>query len=355
LPHGINVPMSGCVELATVPNDEHAWSYEEASDPVLVIDCAGDIVGENRHVETVLGFAKGELLGRTIGSVIVGPRVLELPAQGVRFVRGELLDRAGHRRSAELVLCADHGDVVVIVRAAAPAPLREQDVVEIVHDLKSPLATISLETQLLASHVIRAEQVERIERNVAYMDRLVHELLDLCSIDHGQFRVSRRPIELRGLVADVIERMIPSPLRQRVHLEGSVAVVVACDDRRIERVVANLVENALKYASSRGAITVRLSVTATHACVSVIDAGPGIPAEELATLFDKYRRGASAAAVSGSGIGLYVSRKIVEAHDGRIGVDSMPGLGSRFYFELPVSARGGAAVEDAQCRNTLLR
>src|SRR5690606_13760352 len=85
-----------------------------------------------------------------------------------------------------------------------------------------------------------------------------------------------------------------------------------------------------------------------RACVSVIDSGPGIPNDEVATLFHKYRRASTSRGHNGSGIGLYVSRKIVEAHGGSVGVESVPGAGSRFYFELPVSPRGGAAVEAEQ-------
>jgi signal transduction histidine kinase len=128
-------------------------------------------------------------------------------------------------------------------------------------------------------------------------------------------------------------------------LEGSDSITVVVDDMRIQRVVANLVQNALKYSPASSGIVVRLERDEACARVSVIDAGPGISPAEATYVFDKYKRAKSARAQEGTGLGLYVSRKIVEAHGGRIGVDSVRGAGSRFYFELP---RGAAPLRDGR-------
>jgi signal transduction histidine kinase len=343
--------MHGCVEPAKVANEERAWPLDDASDPVLVVSSTGTILATNRKVETILGYDGGELIGSAFDAVVISAKPIELRLGGVCFVGGDrglqIRYRSGQLMPAELVICPDKGVLIVVVRLA-PAIVREEDLAEIVHDLKSPLTTIALEAHLLGARTVQLDQIDRIERNVAYMDRLVHELLDLCSIDTGHFVVQRRPTQLRDLIERVIERALPSVQRDRVFVDAPTGVVVACDDVRIERVIANFIENALKYAPGGNAIIVRLSVSSTHACVSVIDSGPGIPAEELGSLFDKYRRGSTARGHSGSGIGLYISRKIVEAHGGSVGVDSVPGVGSRFFFELPVSPRAGAAVETAQ-------
>jgi PAS domain S-box-containing protein len=340
-----------------------AWDpyvdLDATSDPVFVVDSEGHIVGINRNVESLLGYSRDELIGASIETVVTFDRKLEasskLPRRGVRFIgadrRVQALHRNGQRLGGELVLCATENDsVIVILRAQAPerVSMREEEMAEIVHDLKSPLSTIALEAHLLGDRLATPNQVGRIERNVAYMDRLVHELLDLCSIDAGRFTIERRPTELRSLIERVLERVLPSADRDRVLLDAGSNVVVSCDDGRVERVIANFIENALKYAPPRSAIVVRLAITASHACVSVIDSGPGIPDDETSTLFDKYRRASTARGHNGSGLGLYVSRKIIEAHGGRVGVESRRNVGSRFFFELPVSPRGGAAVEAKQ-------
>jgi len=328
-----------------------AWSatldLDATSGAVFVIDDGAEILAMNARACTLVGAPEG-LVGESIADVLTSdvfaPQATEVP-RGVRFIgasAGVLAQhRDGHTIAVELELVAlDRRTVMVIARPLAPASSIDQDdVAEIVHDLKAPLSSIALEAHLLAERLgavrIPASQIERIERNVAYMDHLVHELLDLCSLDAGQFSIDRRPIEMCNLLETVLDRVIPSHERHRVTLEAT-RMIASVDDRRIERVVANLVENALKYTPRHSGVVVRLSQSASTVCIAVIDAGPGIPPGETARLFEKYRRGTSGR--SGTGLGLYVSRKIVEAHGGRIGVESVRGVGSRFYVELPAAA-----------------
>jgi len=219
---------------------------------------------------------------------------------------------------------------------------RTDEVAELVHDLKSPLATIALETYLLEQKLAPGDEVARaavarIASNVEFLDRMVQDILDLSALDAGQLELRRQPTELRALVEHVVERVTPSRDRGRVVVEPGPRVVLDIDDLRIERVVANLLGNALKYAPSCTGIVLRLDVGPTSVMLSVADAGPGMTPGELKHVFDKYRRGTAAHAREGWGLGLYVSKLLVEAHDGRIGVASELGRGSRFFFELPMS------------------
>jgi signal transduction histidine kinase len=223
----------------------------------------------------------------------------------------------------------------------APHRRASSEVVQIVHDLKNPLATIALEMSLLEDKLVQAElkgAVTRVAQNVAFLDRMVHDLLDASALDAESFEIQRKPTELRSLLEHVVERATASRDRSRVFLETPASVTLMIDDLRIERVVANLLQNALKYSPSTSGVLIRLDVSPDVAKVSVIDAGRGITAEEKTFIFDKYRRAAVARALEGNGLGLYVSKKIVEAHGGRIGVDSVHGAGSCFYFELPLNA-----------------
>lgn len=216
-----------------------------------------------------------------------------------------------------------------------------QELVEIVHDLKNPLSTIALELCLLVEKLSAAEAdvrggLARIQHNVAYLDRLVLDILDSCALEADRFTLHRRPTELRAMLEQVIERVVPTRDRGRVYLEAPARFTVSIDELRIERVCANLVSNALKYAPRGTAIVVRLEV---EGCVriSVVDGGPGLAPNETEHVFDKYWRAASSTLREGTGLGLYVARRIVEEHGGTIGVDSGCHAGSRFYFELPVS------------------
>lgn len=216
--------------------------------------------------------------------------------------------------------------------------LIEDDVAEIVHDLKSPLSAITLEAILLADKLQRGERLEglhsvaRITNNVAFLDRLVLDLLDMCSIASGHLVLHRSATDMRALLERVIDRTVTTQHRARVILDACDPITVPIDELRIERVVANLIDNALKYTPSSSAIVVRLTETNMGACVSVVDAGPGITAAQREHIFDRHRRASHGR--NGYGLGLYVCKKIVEAHGGRIGVESSRD-GSRFFFELP--------------------
>jgi signal transduction histidine kinase len=184
------------------------------------------------------------------------------------------------------------------------------------------------------SRIVRS--LDCISRNIAFLGRMVNDVLDLGAIDGGHFAICRSRTDLCALVHDVIERVVPTRDRERVTFVADEPVTLDIDALRIERVVANLVDNALKYAVSASAIVVRLELRDARAHLAVIDDGPGIDPAEQHIIFEKYGRTTSARAHEGSGLGLYVSKSIVEAHGGRIGVDSAPGRGSRFFFDLPL-------------------
>jgi signal transduction histidine kinase len=223
--------------------------------------------------------------------------------------------------------------------------LLEEDVAEIVHDLKSPLSAITLEAVLLEDKLLRGDRasglssISRINHNVAFLDRLVLDLLDVCSLATGHFQLYREPTELRTLLEQCIDRLVSNVDRPRVELDASQSCTMLIDALRIERVVANLLDNALRYTPATSGIVIRLTTYRGGACISVIDAGPGIAASELTHIFDRYRRAGTSRGRSGCGLGLYVCKKIVEAHGGQIGVESIRGVGSRFFFELPASPR----------------
>lgn len=315
----------------------------------LVFDGAGRIVDVNPLAETLVGYARAELVGQPVDLITshfasfeqVG-RVHFLPASGGTCVR----HRNGRPLPVDALLCPHSAASTVAVLATAEtsdAGLRQDDVAQIVHDLKNPLSTIALETCLLDYKLScggssdARDVVARITQNVEFLDRMVHDLLDLCSLDAGRLELSRRPTELRKLLEQVIDRVVPSRDRARVFLQAAAPVTTSVDDLRIERVVANLLQNALKYAPKNTGVVVGLAAVDAAIRVSVSDAGPGMTPADAGCVFDKFRRGSSAGGHPGSGLGLYVSKRIVEAHGGRIDVTSVRGVGSQFFFELPAT------------------
>lgn len=216
---------------------------------------------------------------------------------------------------------------------------READVASLVHDVRTPLTVIMIETQLL-SNELGAEAtpkarrgLQRIAQNAAYIERLVSDLLDLSAIEGNRFELRRERVDLARLIAETLERAVSSIDRPRVAVEIRDVLYADADPIRLERVIANLVGNALKF-SPGSPVTIRLDTRDDHACVAVIDWGPGLSAEQAASVFDRYERTREAHAHEGYGLGLYICRRIIDAHGGRIGVTSTPGTGSQFYFEL---------------------
>lgn len=324
--------------------DDAAYELASIPAPAFAIDAEHAIVDANPTAEAFAGYLRDELVGRRVETVI---DELPLEPARVRFLPSATIHhRNGTAMPVELLVCP-HGcsSWIAIVRAshAGDSPgLAFDEVAQIVHDFKGPLSTIALEASLLDGRAggpdrqLTQEAVTRMIRNVEFLDRMVQDLLDLCAIDGGRFVIHRRPTNLSALLEHTVERVVPSRDRWRVFLQLTEQIELAIDDLRIERVAANLLHNALTHASARSGIVVRLDALGDRARVAVIDAGPGIDPAESGTIFEPYRRG-SAAARGGTGLGLYVSKRTVEAHGGRIGVDTIASVGSQFYFELPLA------------------
>jgi signal transduction histidine kinase len=255
-------------------------------------------------------------------------------------------DQFDEEQLTPVLAAGTHDSLAVEAREAQrrAATVEDEDVTSLAHDLKNPLTIIMLEStqieQRLGLKITPAVQrgLERISQNAAYIDRLISDMLDMASADAGKLELRLERIDLSRLLRDAVGRAVPTQDRHRVRLEIRDVLFVKGDEMRLERVVTNLVHNALKYGGDFGTVTVRLDARGAYACVSVIDAGPGLSAEESRVVFERYRRGKRTTTQQGYGLGLYTSRRIIEAHKGRIGIASQPGRGSRFFFELPAVA-----------------
>ena len=241
-----------------------------------------------------------------------------------------------------VVALGTRDDLADKARAArGAADTNNDDVAALAHDLKNPLTIIMLEAsqieQRLGTSTTPAitRGLERIAQNAAYVDRLISDLLDVASADAGKLDLRVERLDLARILSDAVNRAVPTQDRSRVRLEVRDVVYAEGDETRIERVVTNLVSNAFKYSERDGLVTLRVEQCGRMACVSVFDQGIGLSADEVGRVFESYRR-ATTGTTHGYGLGLYTSRRIIEAHNGKIGVDSTPGRGSRFYFELPL-------------------
>lgn len=202
------------------------------------------------------------------------------------------------------------------------------------HELKNPLAVLRLKAEMgLRDPTKTQAALERILERSSQLQELVERLLDAARAELGKLTVDLVDAELLPWVRRAVEPFVE---KASITVEGDPAVRAAIDPTRFEQVISNLVSNAVRYAGDRP-ILVEVEGSEDEARVAVRDQGPGIPLAEQATLFDRFAQGRAGARGPGLGIGLYLARRIVEEHGGRIDLESEPGAGSTFTVVLPRS------------------
>jgi signal transduction histidine kinase len=184
--------------------------------------------------------------------------------------------------------------------------------------------------------------VAMMERNTQNLIELVNDLLDASKLESGTMRLDAATIELRGLVGELREQMQPLAREKEISLEEGVPEdlpELRADRAKLRRILVNLVSNALKFTPKGGRVRLGASRESSLVRVSVEDTGVGIPREDLHDIFDKYAQARSRATRSekGTGLGLYITRQLVELHGGKISVQSEVGRGSTFSFTIPTA------------------
>lgn len=221
--------------------------------------------------------------------------------------------------------------------------LRAALISSISHDLRTPLASIKAAASSLLQNDVQWDEEARgsfaqaIEREADRLNRLVENLLDMSRIEGGALRPEKEWYPLDELLHDVVDRLRKPLEGRRVTLDipGGLPPV-KLDYLMIDQVLTNLLENALRYTPAGTPITITVQAKATEVTTSVADRGPGIPPGDLERIFDKfYRVSGRARDAGGSGLGLSVSRGLVEAHGGHIWVENRPQGGALFRFTLP--------------------
>ncbi|MEH0021456.1 MAG: HAMP domain-containing sensor histidine kinase [Desulfobacter sp.] len=223
--------------------------------------------------------------------------------------------------------------------------MRRELVANVSHDLKTPLATLQgyIETLLMGdtrqTPEQRREYLEIAIRHCRRLNTLVNELLELAQVESAEYRINPEPFNLAELAADIVQKFSLSARDKGIDLDTKfrdTGVFVLADIALVERALENLVENALRHTPEGGQVKVEISGDGTPGiCVS--DSGPGIPEDQVPYIFDRfYQPGGGKPGIERHvGLGLAITRKIVELHEKTLDVDTAPGRGTRFYFSLP--------------------
>ena len=213
----------------------------------------------------------------------------------------------------------------------------------VAHDLRNPLSALKMSMALVTSgRTVTEERLQKtlgmVRRQVSRLDRMVGDLLDSTRLEAGRFELSLEPRDARELASSVVELYQSGGDSHALVLQlPETPVMLRCDVTRVEQVLHNLVSNALKYSPDDSPVEVSVRLEGQEGVLSVTDQGIGISPEDLDHLFKPFgRTGQARKTAPGVGLGLSVARRIVEAHGGRIEVESHPGEGSTFRVRLPL-------------------
>jgi PAS domain S-box-containing protein len=336
--------------------------------PDAVLECDADrrVSSANLAAAALLGYTTAELVGSDVDTLLQprsadGRRLLaggwhrstRLPTVR-RIPEHEIRLRASGGDDVRVMITGryerdDDGRIVgavVVLRDGARRRQADAQGIEVIstvsHELRSPLTSVKGYTSLLLNRWERLadEQklmmLEQVHHDADRVTRLVTELLDISRLESGKLVLRRQMVDLRELVGVVIEKV--RMMEPEVHADVDFAAGfprVYADPDKIEQVLTNLVENAAKYADPKG-MRVLGDVGEDEVSVAVVDQGEGIPQSDLPRVFTKFYRRAETRP-TGSGLGLWISRGLVEAHGGRLVVESQVGEGSTFRFTLPTA------------------
>jgi K+-sensing histidine kinase KdpD len=238
--------------------------------------------------------------------------------------------------------------------------LRSEVMAALSHELRTPLAAIKgYATALMIEEVVwpeekRQEFLRLIDQETDNLEGMISDMLDSSLIDVGQLEIQLQPLRLPRMAEEVAEEMLRHTEAHHFAVDFPPDFpIVDADPRRIRQVLRNIVDNAIKYAPNGGLIVIRGEVRPADVVVSIADQGVGISSEDLIPLFDKYFRVKAPTGyhVPGTGLGLPVSRAIIEAHGGRIWAESTVGEGTTLYFSIPLEHSAGAALTGSELQN----
>ena len=340
--------------------------FENASDAILSFTLTGAITEVNRGLEVLLGWSRDELIGQHYRKLFTPesaaimeervqqaltrssmfPAIIELEAVHKDYsivpieIRDNLLANLQEHPTGVLIMARD------ISARRALERQRAEFLAMLTHDIKNPITAIMGYADYLLEETGRSAAARRDEvagwmkSNAFTILSLVNNYLDLSRIEDNRLTLEKKSVNLNDLLHRVGQQYVGEVRHRQITLEIQLQKNpswVKGDPLAFERIFANLIYNAVKFTPKQGRITISSATQQGEIIVSVTDTGPGIPTAEIPFLFGKYRQGPGPRRKEGTGLGLFIVKHLLDAHQGRIEVESEPGAGACFRVFLPLN------------------
>lgn len=326
-----------------------ATVLDQITDGVLIADAQGLIQFANPAAGRL--FQTSNPLNRSVAEVIRNHQLVEAwrRCQQTRQMQSESVELPTRHQYLQLVVIPDQHSSGSLLLAQDLTQIRRLETVRrdfisnLSHELRTPLASLKALTETLQDGALEDPPaarrfIDQIQTEVDALAQMVTELLELSRIESGRFSLDIRPVAPRTLLDTAGKRMLLQAERASLQLRVEYAQdlpKVQMDLQRMEQVLVNLIHNAIKFTRPGGEILLFAERAPGEVRFAVRDTGIGIPAEDVPRIFERFYRVDKSRTGSGTGLGLSIAKHIVDAHQGRIWVESIEGQGSTFIFTLP--------------------
>ena len=345
-------------QMAAMQEEEVSAIINSMKDGLIVLDENRRVIRLNPSMEQMLGVRVSEVLNKSISELEADPCLLPLarlartqlpdgevvldePYERVLKVHSSSLKGSGDKDLGEVKVVLD------VTRERELDQMKSDFIANISHELRTPLHSIRGFVKLILDGKVTETETQReflviIDEQSQHLSNLVNSILDIAAMESGDMVFERRPVSMKEIIGKVAVKLQKLAEGKEITFKADLPVAlpdIEGDSEKLEQVVTNLVDNAIKFSLGGGKVSVAARAENGGILVQVIDKGIGIPADAIPRLFQKFSRvvGSMTRAGSGTGLGLYIVKQIVEAHGGQIWVESELGKGSTFSFTLPLS------------------
>ncbi len=348
--HSLQLFFESEKENLNAENARLATVLEQLTDGVIIADADGRVQFANPAACKLFGVSNP--VQQTIAQVVRNFQLIEAwrRCQQTRSIQIETVELPTRRQFLQLTAIPDEYESGSLLLAQDLTQVRRLETVRrdfisnVSHELRTPLASLKALTETLQNGALTDVEagprfLERIHTEVDSLTQMAQELLDLSRIESGQVELNFAPVSIKRLLNSAADRMKAqverAGLKLSVNFSENLPNSFRADYARLEQVLVNLIHNAVKFTKSGGEISLFAESITGAVRIGVKDSGIGIPTESLNRIFERFYRVDSSRTGSGTGLGLSIAKHIIEAHNGKIWVESEEGRGSIFYFVIP--------------------